>query len=161
MKTETKYIKLTHEAAFKLLQDNNWHVDGVTLSISDCPETGTKTLSLAGIHKNGFVSNIGTQWSYCWKVEQVQVFEIWDWVIDARGRTGLVVGFPSDPADAILVQFSGVHKVYVNPDDLELAPDYDPFDKWYEEETNLAGKHKRLARFAFDAGRDYERNLHE
>ena len=173
MKTQKKYTKLTHEAAFKLLNENNWTVKSVIYRDVDAlPGTNeTSDTPLVGLCGKRFVSECGYHWQHCWKSEEETVFEVGD-----RVRV-IVPGFEHWNDFSCFVsyvegKYVSVEKwirgennprayLTVRPEHIELAPD--PFeaalqgialnrsvDDWYF--TSKKGLED-----LFNAGRDYER----
>lgn len=118
MKTYTK-TELTHEAAFKLLQENNWLVEDCKFDGEGPYHRGPSSSpcgKLIGLKHGRFVqaNGIGGKgWEHCWKIEEVEV---------------------------------------------------DPFEEWadeYHKHFSLTDDGRFLSKSAFNAGRDYERKLHD
>lgn len=154
MKIQEKYTKLTHEAAFKLLQENDWRVENCKFDDEGPYYHGPRSSSfgkLIGLKHGLFVqaNGIGGKvWETCWKIEEETVFEVGDRVRacnQVTGVHGLCGTVTAIYPDGYPVHF-GAHTISLRGDELELAPEPDPFEAVLE---------------AFNAGRDYERKLHE
>lgn len=91
MKTEKRYTKLTHEAALKLLQENNWCVVHCVFDDMDWGPANAVYgihLGLHGMHAGKFVSTSGTKWKHCWKIEEVEVDPFDEWKREREDHFG-------------------------------------------------------------------------
>lgn len=163
MKIQQKYTELTHEAALKLLQENDWRVDNCVFSGEGPYHHGPRSSSfgkLIGLKHGRFVqaNGIGGKvWETCSKIEEETVFEAGDRVRacnQVTGLHGLCGTVTAIYPDGYLVHF-GAHTLLLRKD--ELAPEPDPFEEW----CRLPFHRTQNLRDAFNAGRDHERKLHD
>lgn len=168
---QQKYTELTPVEASRLLADKGTPIENCVFSnYDDVGYRGHIRSSLQGIQlgRTDFpFMSAERGWKKCWKVEKETVFEVGDrvracnQVTGVHGLCGTVTaiypgGYP--------VHF-GAHTISLRGDELELAPEPDPFEEWadeYHEHFGLTDAGRFLSKSAFKAGRDYERGkLHE